>query len=67
MLEKDATLGNVKHAVLLKVAELAFKGELDEKEDQIPYEIIPGPKPSSVAVSTVNGKSSVNVYGLQKG
>lgn len=44
MLEKDATLGNVKHAVLLKVAELAFKGELDEKEDQIPYEIIPGPK-----------------------
>ena len=44
MLEKDATLGTVKHPVLLKVAELAFKGELDEKVDQIPDEIIPGPK-----------------------
>lgn len=44
MLEKDATIGNVKHEVLFKVAKLAFAGELEAKEDQIPYDIIPGPQ-----------------------
>lgn len=44
MLEKDATIGNVKHEVLHKVAKLAYAGELEEKQDQIPYEMIPGPQ-----------------------
>lgn len=43
MLEKDATLGGIKHEVLYKVAKLAFASELEQKEDQIPYDIIPGP------------------------
>lgn len=41
---KDATLGNIKHEVLYKVAQLAYDGLLDEHEDQIPYDIIPGPQ-----------------------
>jgi ferredoxin hydrogenase large subunit len=44
MLEKDATLGNIKHEVLYRVAQLAYDGLLDEHEDQIPYQIIPGPQ-----------------------
>ncbi|SFR71309.1 4Fe-4S dicluster domain-containing protein [Anaeromicropila populeti] len=44
MLEKDATIGNVKHEVLYKVAKLAFAAELKEKEEQIPFDIIPGPQ-----------------------
>lgn len=44
MLEKDATIGNVKHEVLYKVAKLAYAEQLEEKEDQIPYDIIPGPQ-----------------------
>ena len=44
MLEKDATIGSIKHEVLYKVAKLAFAGQLEEREDEIPYDIIPGPK-----------------------
>ncbi len=44
MLEKDATLGTIKDEVLYRVAQLAFDGLLDEHEDQIPYQIIPGPQ-----------------------
>ena len=43
MLEQGATLGNVKHEVLYQVAKAAFEGDLEEREDQIPYDIIPGP------------------------
>lgn len=44
MLEKDATIGNIKHEVLFKVAKLAYAGELAEKQDRIAYELIPGQK-----------------------
>lgn len=46
MLHENATLVDVKHEVLYKVAKAAFEGELDKAEDRIPYEIIPGPNPS---------------------
>lgn len=34
----------IKHEVLVEVAKLAWAGELDEKRDEIPYKIIPGPQ-----------------------
>ncbi|HPF29233.1 MAG TPA: 4Fe-4S dicluster domain-containing protein [Lachnospiraceae bacterium] len=46
MLHENATLVDVKHEVLLKVAKAAFDGELDQAELRIPYEIIPGPNPT---------------------
>lgn len=40
----DATIMNIKHEVLTEVAKLAFAGELEEKKDNIPFEMIPGPE-----------------------
>lgn len=44
MLGNDADIVSIKAEVLYEVARLAFEGELKDKEDQIPYGIIPGPK-----------------------
>lgn len=44
MLKKNATIGNIKHEVLYKVAKITFEGELEEKAADIPFDIIPGPK-----------------------
>ncbi len=44
MLDKDATIVDVKHEVLYQVAKHAYLKDLDEKRDQIPYDIIPGPQ-----------------------
>ena len=44
MLNKDATIVDVKQEVLYQVAKHAFEGNLEEKRDQIPYDIIPGPQ-----------------------
>lgn len=44
MQEEERTLGNIKNEVLYHVAKLAYDGLLEEHEDQIPYEIIPGPQ-----------------------
>ena len=44
MLDKDATIVSVKHEVLYQVAKHAFAGDLEEKRDQIPFDIIPGPQ-----------------------
>ncbi len=41
----DENIIRVKHEVLYQVAKLAFSGELEEKRDEIPYMIIPGPNP----------------------
>lgn len=40
----DATILRIKHEVLTQVARLAFNGELEEKKDALPYEMIPGPE-----------------------
>ena len=40
----DATILNIKHEVLTEVAKLAFAGELEEKKENIPFEMIPGPE-----------------------
>ncbi len=44
MITNDATILKIKHEVLCRMAKLAFAGELEERKDQIPYEMIPGPK-----------------------
>lgn len=43
MLQTDNDIGTIKHEVLYEVARLAFRNELAEKEDSLPYEMIPGP------------------------
>lgn len=43
MITNDATILKIKHEVLYQVARLAFAGELEEKKEQLPYKIIPGP------------------------
>ena len=44
MINYDATILKIKHEVLYQVAKLAYAGELEEKRDDIPYELIPGPQ-----------------------
>ena len=44
MVTNDATILKIKHDVLYRVAKLAYAGEFNEKKEQIPYEMIPGPK-----------------------
>lgn len=41
----DKNILELKHEVLYEVAKLAFSGELEEKRDNIPYEMIKGPLP----------------------
>ncbi len=41
----DENVIKIKHDVLHEVARLAFAGELEEKRDQIAFELIPGPTP----------------------
>jgi len=43
MLQVDDNIGTIKHEVLKEVAALAFKGELETRQDELPYEMIPGP------------------------
>lgn len=44
MVTNDATLLRLKHDVLFEVAKLAWDGQLEERRDEIPYKMIPGPK-----------------------
>jgi ferredoxin hydrogenase large subunit len=44
MVTNDATILKVKHELLYQVAKLAFEGGYEEKKDQIPYMMIPGPQ-----------------------
>ena len=44
MVTNDATLLRVKHEVLLETAKLAWEGALEEKREEVPYRIIPGPQ-----------------------
>jgi ferredoxin hydrogenase large subunit len=41
----DENVIKIKHEVLYEVAKLAFDGKLDEKKENIQYELIPGPVP----------------------
>ncbi len=41
----DENMIKIKHDVLYEVAKLAFAGELEEKRDNIPFDLIQGPKP----------------------
>ena len=44
MVTNDATILRLKHDVLFEVAKLAWDGELDEKREEIPDAMIPGPQ-----------------------
>ena len=45
MLTNDATILKIKHEVLYQVAKLAYEGEFEEKKEELPYKLIPGPTP----------------------
>lgn len=44
MLGENSNIGAIKHEVLLEVAKLAFRSELEEKKESLPYDMIPGPQ-----------------------
>ena len=44
MVTSDATVLTIKHSVLYEVAKMAWAGELEEKRDTIPFQMIPGPQ-----------------------
>lgn len=44
MVTNDATILQVKHEVLHEVARMAWNGELEQRRDEIPYKLIPGPQ-----------------------
>ncbi len=44
MVTNDAAILEVKHQVMLEVARLAWEGKLEEERDQLPYQMIPGPR-----------------------
>ncbi len=44
MVTNDATILRIKHDVLCEVAKLAWAGELEEKRDELPYKMFPGPQ-----------------------
>lgn len=44
MVTNDATVLRIKHDVLYEVAKLTWDGVLDEKKEEVPYKLIPGPQ-----------------------
>ena len=44
MVSNDATILKIKHEVLYEVAKLAFEGTFEEKKEELPFKMIPGPK-----------------------
>ena len=45
MLKVENDIGRIKHEVLYEVAKRMFEGEAEDSMEQIPYDLIPGPKP----------------------
>lgn len=43
-LNQNDNITSIKDAVLCEVARLAYEGTLDEKKENLPFEMIPGPK-----------------------
>ena len=44
MVTNDATLLRIKHQVLYEVAKMAWEGCLEQRREEIPYKMLPGPK-----------------------
>ena len=44
MVTNDATILRIKHDILREVARLAWEGTLDEKREELPYQMFPGPQ-----------------------
>lgn len=41
MLSNDANILKIKHEILYQVAKLAYAGQLEEKKEELPYELLP--------------------------
>lgn len=44
MISPDATILKITHETLYEVAKLAYAGELDEKREELPFKMLPGPQ-----------------------
>ena len=44
MVTNDAAILDIKHRVMLEVAKLAWEGKLEEERDNLPYQMITGPR-----------------------
>lgn len=44
MITNDAAILDIKHKVMKEVAKLAWEGKLEEERDNLPYNMIPGPR-----------------------
>lgn len=44
MLSNDANILKIKPEILYQVAKLAYAGQLEEKKEELPYELLPGPQ-----------------------
>ena len=44
MLSNDANILKIKHEILYQVAKLTYAGQLEEKKEELPYELLPGPQ-----------------------
>ena len=44
MVTNDAAILDIKHRVMLEVARLAWEGKLEEERDNLPYQMITGPR-----------------------
>lgn len=44
MVTNDATILRIKHDVLHEVAKMAWNGELEQRREEVPYNMIPGPQ-----------------------
>ena len=44
MVTNDATILKIKHDVLCEVAKLAWEGTLEEKREELPHQMFPGPQ-----------------------
>lgn len=56
MLSNDANILKIKHEILYQVAKLAYAGQLEEKKEELPYELLPGPRRSTDVAYTKSVK-----------
>ena len=44
MITNDGTIIQIKHETLCEIAKLVFSGEYEEKKEELPYRLMPGPQ-----------------------
>ena len=66
MMQYDNDAKQMKYEVLKLVAKYTFEGTLNEHLEDIPYDIIRAPNPTTVAAFTESGKLSVSDFLLRR-